>query len=202
MLGKIFLELKKHAPFTFTGALIGILVVVFLRNLPTQIAFKFFYIFHPLHVLLSAFVTTSMYKLNRKKTNILKVFLVGFIGSIGIATLSDSLLPFLGETFLNLPHRELHLGFIEKWYIVNPIAVLGIFLATLKPSTKFPHSGHVLISTSASLLHIMMALGTAAISIYLYFAIIFVLFFSVWLPCCVSDIVFPLLFVSGKENNY
>jgi len=37
------------------------------------------------------------------------------------------------------------------------------------------------------------------ISISLYIAILLLLFLSVWLPCCVSDIVFPLLFVDKKE---
>ncbi|MFA7659454.1 MAG: hypothetical protein WCY19_08475 [Candidatus Gastranaerophilaceae bacterium] len=197
----VFHELKEHAPFTFLGALSGILIFIFLRNIPSGMTFKLFYTFHPLHVLLSAFVTTSMYKLHKKNPNMIKVFLVGFIGSVGVATLSDSILPFIGETILHLPHRELHLGFIEKWYIINPIAILGILLASAKPSTKFPHSGHILVSTWASLFHIMMSLSGMIISIPLYFAIVFLLFLSVWLPCCFSDIVFPLLFVKGHDTD-
>lgn len=194
----IFEELKEHAPFTFMGAVSGIFMVFLLRNLPEETKFNLFYIFHPLHVLLSAFITASMYKLHKKNPSLIKIFLIGFIGSVGVATLSDSVLPFLGETLLKLPHRELHLGFIEKWYIVNPIAILGIVLANAKPSTKFPHSAHILVSTWASLLHIMMSLG-GAISIPLYFGILFLLFLSVWIPCCFSDIVFPLLFAQKQD---
>lgn len=193
-------ELKEHAPFTFMGAVSGIFMVFFLRNLPENISFNLFYIFHPLHVLLSAFITASMYKLHKKNPSLIKIFLIGFIGSVGVATLSDSVLPYLGETLLHLPHRELHLGFIEKWYIVNPIALLGIALASTKPSTKFPHSAHILVSTWASLLHIVMSLG-GAISIPLYFGILFLLFLSVWIPCCFSDIVFPLLFAKGQDSK-
>lgn len=199
MIRKIFHELREHAPFTFMGAFVGILVVILLRNIPDNYTFKMFYIFHPLHVLLSAFVTTSMYKLNKKNPNIFKLVLVGLIGSIGVASLSDSIIPFLGETLLKLPHRELHLGCLEKWYIVNPIAILGIFLANIKPFTKFPHSGHIMISTTASLLHIMMSLGAIVIGIPLFFEIVVLLFLSVWLPCCFSDIVFPLLFVKDGK---
>lgn len=195
----IFKELREHAPFTFLGALSGILIFIFLRNLPESTTFKLFYIFHPLHVLLSAFITTSMYKLHKKKPNLIKLILVGFIGSVGVATLSDSLLPYIGETLLRFPHRELHLGFIEKWYIVNPIAFLGIALANSKPSTKFPHSAHILVSTWASLLHIMMSIAGMVIGLPLYFAVLFLLFLSVWLPCCFSDIVFPLLFIKGHD---
>ena len=201
MLKVVLRELREHAPFTFTGAVIGILVAIFLRNVPEKVTFNLFYIFHPAHVLLSAFITASMYKLHKSKPNIFKVFIVGLVGSIGVATLSDSLIPFLGETLLKLPHRELHLGFIEKWYIVNPIAILGITLANIKPFTKFPHSAHVFVSTSASLLHIMMSLGTVVLTIFLSFEIVILLFLAVWVPCCFSDIVFPLLFVSDEDKK-
>jgi ABC-type glycerol-3-phosphate transport system permease component len=57
----------------------------------------------------------------------------------------------------------------------------------------------VLISTWASLFHIIMAIslpvgwGTMAV-IFLF------LFLAVWVPCCTSDIVFPLLF-TGKGKH-
>ena len=137
MYKEVFKELKEHAPFTFFGALAGILIFIFLKNIPNNISFNLFYVFHPLHVLLSAFITASMYKLHKEKPKISNIFLVGFFGSVGVATLSDSIFPFIGETLLHLPHRELHLGFIEKWYIVNPIAILGVALANFRPSTKF-----------------------------------------------------------------
>lgn len=201
MIRRIFTELREHAPFTFAGATLGILLVFVLKQIPNNVTFKLFYVFHPLHVLLSAFVTTSMYKLHKKDVNWFKLLLVGLIGSIGVATLSDSVLPYIGETILHFPHRELHLGFVERWYIVDPIAILGIVLATRKPSTKFPHSGHILVSTTASLLHIVMSLDGVLLTIPIYCAMLFLLFLSVWLPCCFSDIVFPLLFVKGAEGG-
>lgn len=201
MFKRILHELKEHAPFTFIGAVLGILAVVGLKNLSGSINFKLFYIFHPAHVLLSAFITASMYKLHKKNTNIIKLFLVGIIGSIGVATLSDSIFPYIGETLLHFPHRELHLGFIERWYTVNPIAILGITLAYFKPTTKFPHSGHIFISTTASLLHIVMSLSGVIMNIPLYISIMFLLFISVWLPCCFSDIVFPLLFTNDEQRE-
>lgn len=201
MIGKIFQELKEHAPFTFMGALSGILLFFLLRNIPTNLSFKLFYTFHPMHVLLSTFVTTSMYKLHKKNPNIFVLFLIGFVGPLLIATISDSIIPFVGETLLHLPHRELHLGFIEEWYIVNPIAFLGVLLAYFMPNTKFPHSAHILISTWASLFHVLMAVDKS-ISLYVYFGVLFLLFISDWIPCCFSDIVFPLLFVrSGNIDG-
>lgn len=198
MFKTIFRELKEHAPFTFCGALSGMILFILLRHIPSSISFKFFYVFHPLHVFLGTFVTASMYKLHKKNPNIFVFFLIGFLGPLLIATISDSILPFAGETLLRLPHRELHLGFIERWYIVNPIALLGVSLAYFMPNTKFPHSGHILISTWASLFHVLMAVNNS-VSIYLYLGVLFLLFISDWIPCCFSDIVFPLLFVKGHD---
>lgn len=198
MFKTIFQELKEHAPFTFMGAVSGIILFILLRHIPSHVSFKLFYVFHPLHVLLGTFVTASMYKLHRKNPNIFIFFLIGAVGPMLIATISDSVIPFIGETLLRLPHREIHLGFIEKWYIVNPIAILGATLAYFMPNTKFPHSGHILISTWASLFHVMMSVDNS-VSVSVYAAVLFLLFISDWIPCCFSDIAFPLLFVKGHD---
>jgi len=83
---------------------------------------------------------------------------------------------------------------------VNPAAFLGIAFGYWRPITKFPHSGHVLISTWASLFHIIMALG-GVVSWVTLLGIFLFLFLAVWAPCCTSDIVFPLLFTrSGNQR--
>jgi hypothetical protein len=137
-----------------------------------------------------------MYRLH-SRGRLWATILIGYSGSVGIATLSDCIIPYVGEFLLDLPHRGIHLGFIEKWWLVNPLAGLGIFIGYLRPSTKFPHAGHVLLSTWASLFHMVMALGES-FSLVMMGVILIFLFLGVWVPCCTSDIVFPLLFV-GKE---
>ena len=155
-----------------------------------------FYVLHPLHVVLSAGVTTALYR-KYTRGRIIPAILVGYLGSIGVATLSDSVVPFIGELLLDLPHAEAHIGFIEEWQIVNPAALLGIAIGFWISHTRFPHAGHVLISTWASLFHTIMALDETVE--WIQFLPIFVfLFLAVWLPCCLSDIVFPLLFTKGK----
>ena len=191
-------------PFTALGAATGIILIIFLRKLPSESSYNIFYILHPIHVFLSALVTASMYNFykcgtGKKKCNLIVLILIGYVGSIGIATLSDSIIPYLGEILLNMPHREIHLGFIEKWWLVNPLALFGIGIAYLRPSTKFPHFGHVLLSTWASLFHIIMALGQT-LNWFICIGIFIFLFLSVWIPCCVSDIVFPLLFIKTPKN--
>ena len=196
----ILTELKTHAPFTLFGALTGIVLMLIFKNISEDTSFTLFYIFHPSHVVLSAMVTSSMFKLYTKKRNFFLVLIIGYIGSIGIATVSDSLIPYVGEVFLGL-HGHPHIGFIEGWYIVNPAAVLGVLVAYFWPKTKFPHAGHVLLSTWASLFHILMAIG-GEISSFAVIMIFIFLFIAVWLPCCISDIVFPLLFVKSATNSH
>lgn len=200
---RVATELKEHAPFTLFGALIGITIMLSLvyGNLLGQVApisHTIFYILHPTHVFLSALVTTTLYLKYGNKTLWLAL-IIGYTGSIGIATISDSLIPYVGELILDLSNPGPHIGFIEEPLLTNIPAVLGILLGYVNGTTKFPHAGHVLISTWASLFHIIMALGTTLSWIQTIGIFIF-LFLAVWLPCCSSDIIYPLLFPKKKQN--
>lgn len=204
-------ELRIHAPFTVFGALTGILLIIFFQAMPAQSASTVFYVLHPIHVVLSALATASMYRLHtcerigskclKGHCNLWVLLGIGYLGSIGIATLSDSIIPYFGEWMLNLPNRGMHLGFIEKWWLVNPLAVAGVLIACYRPSTKFPHVGHVLLSTWASLFHIIMAVGEQLTWISYGIVLIF-LFLAVWAPCCLSDVVFPLLVAGRQARTY
>ena len=194
MLRTIREELQAHAPFTAIGALSGVwLLLLFLCTaMPRGYSVTGFWLLHPTHVLFSALATTGVYRTHTRST-LMKTFFVGYVGSVGIATLSDSIIPYLGEWILDLPNKELHLGLIEKWWMVNPMALAGIVLAYLLPKTKVPHAGHVLLSTWASLFHIAMSLQ-GSVNLIAVCCIFLFLFLAVWVPCCTSDIVFPLLF--------
>ena len=223
----ILSELKNHAPFTLFGASTGIICMLLFKNMDSETNLRLFQVFHPTHVVLSAIVTAALYKLYKKKASFLSVLVIGYFGSIGIATLSDSILPFFGESILgvaipthqheheaeavnNDEHNEqdmhadehqgpkIHLGFIEDWYIVNPAAFLGVFIAFFLPRTKFPHAGHVLVSTWASSFHVLMNTHRE-MTLLILLGMFIVLFIAVWLPCCISDIVFPLLFIKSGE---
>lgn len=231
---QILLELRAHLPFTMLGAVTGIVLMLIGRAWLVGYEHTMFAIFHPLHVLLSAMVTAALFRTHRQIKNFPVILVIGITGAVGVTTLSDSILPFFGESILGvaipthavlhedahehpeaangdaLEHEheqgaveahehevfrpELHLGFIHEWYLVFPAAILGVMLAYLRPTTKLPHAGHVLLSTWASSAHVLMN-TRADISLMLLIGMFIVLFLSVWVPCCVSDIVFPLLFV-------
>jgi len=199
ILGNIAHELKDHAPFTLVGALAGIvgMVIIVYGGVPPSWSQGLFEGAHSLHVFLSALATAGMFRLH-SRGRFWATIAIGYVGCIGIATLSDCVIPFLGESLLDLPNRHVHLGFIEVWYLVNPLAAAGIAVAFYWPRTKVSHAGHVLLSTAASLLHITMALGKD-LSVATWMVVPVFLFLAVWIPCCSSDIVFPLLFSGEKE---
>jgi len=202
MLKQIGTQLGRHAPFTVFGAATGLflMAIMMLSDAPGPLSHGLFWTLHPLHVVLSALTTTAMYKLGSFKPPLMKALVIGYVGSIGIATLSDSLIPYLGEWLLDLPNRGIHIGFIEKWWLVNQLAALGIYLGWRWPMTKAPHTGHVLLSTWASLFHMSMALS-GRIKPGVALMIGGFLLLAVWIPCCASDIVFPLLFTSPTDAS-
>lgn len=163
MIKRIVNELREHAPFTAIGAVTGIIIMVIIifGNVPSTVSQAVFYTLHPLHVILSALVTTAMYK-KYSNGKIWVAILIGYLGSIGIATLSDSIIPYLGGALLDIK-IALEIPFIEtelmpvigipKWLLINPAALIGITIGYWRPATKFPHFGHALLSTWASLFY-------------------------------------------------
>lgn len=209
MLTLIGKELRHHAPFTALGTVVGagVLIAVVLARVPHETSERLFGLFHPLHVLFSAIVSASIYRLYSSKARWPAVLLIGYVGSIGIGTLSDSLIPYLGELLFEAGagehvHAHAHIGFIDPdlWYIVNPLALVGALIGLLWPRTRVPHAGHVLLSTAASLFHMSMALDRG-VSGWILAAVPAFLFLAVWVPCCTSDIVFPLLFVPKSRRG-
>ena len=226
-------ELKNHSPFTLIGAISGILFMLAGEKWFKGQAENLFSVFHPLHVVLSAMVTAALFEIHRKAKNFFIILAVGVVGSIGVATLSDCILPYFGESILGaaIPthsemheqapefidgtmvsvtdehahteecgHPRWHIGFIEEWYLVFPAAIIGVLLAYLKPTTHLPHASHVLLSTWASSAHMLMN-TQADMTVTLLLGMFTVLFIAVWLPCCVSDIIFPLLFAHSHDTH-
>jgi hypothetical protein len=194
-------EMMNHAPFTGFGTITAIVIMALMFHLRVSpgVSENLFWIFHPLHVLVSAWATTGMYRLHAEKSRV-RLVLIGYLGSVGIATLSDSVIPYVGELFLDLPNKGFHIGAIEKWWLVNPLAFTGILLGGFFPTTKLPHAAHVLLSTWASLFHMTMATAACFEATTLVLVAIF-LFLAVWVPCCTSDIVFPLLFRDRRSEE-
>jgi len=196
MFSRIAHELKEHVPFTLFGSVTGValMIVIVLANVQPRILQPLFEGSHALHVLLSAMVTSAMYR--RYRGSIAASVLIGYTGAIVTGTLSDVVFPQLGGMLVG-GEMHLHVPFIQEWWLINPIALAGVALGIWRTTTKVPHSGHILVSTWASLFYLT-AYGEAP-WMHVLPQVLAVLFIAVWVPCCFSDIVFPLLFV--KSSN-
>ncbi|HXK62502.1 MAG TPA: hypothetical protein PLP42_21655, partial [Acidobacteriota bacterium] len=108
-------ELRVHAPFTAFGTMTGVIImaVMIQMQVSKEISEGLFWTLHPAHVFLSALVTTGMYR-RHSPSGVFRTLLIGYAGSVGIATASDSLIPYLGEILVDPANRHAHLGFIEK----------------------------------------------------------------------------------------
>ena len=211
MAKRIAKELRRHAPFTALGTVTGIIIIaiIIFGNVSPRISYTIFYILHPVHVVLSAIVTTAMY-LSYRKGKIWAAILIGYTGSIGIATLSDVIIPDLGSRYGNyncdnashvppfMNTEEMPVIGVAAWKVVNFAALIGIAIGYWKHITRVPHSGHVLLSTWASTIRFP-GFWAANWTPLLPFVFLF-LFLAVWIPCCTSDIVYPLLFIRKEQE--
>jgi hypothetical protein len=165
--------------------------------------YELFHVFHPLHALFSAATTTAMFWRFDKK--LWKAVIIGLIGSLAICGISDIFFPFIGGTLAGI-EMDLHFCLIEHPMIVVPFSIIGIIMGLItceifidRKSTIFSHSAHIFISTMASLLYLV-TFGYTNWMEELFIVFIIVIL-AVFLPCCISDIVFPLLFVDESKKK-
>ena len=195
-------ELRYHLPFSVFSVAVGITVLGIMSALMgminfSQASYKLFHIFHPLHMLFSSMATTAMFW--RYERKLVKAIVVGFIGAVGICGISDIVMPYYSGKLLGVK-MHWHLCVLEHPQIILPFTAVGILIGLLVPevrkSTIFSHAVHVLISSMASILYLV-SFGLSEwvnvigmVFIYMILAVI--------VPCCTSDIVFPLL-LTGEE---
>ncbi|MBU2576358.1 MAG: hypothetical protein KKF50_01415 [Nanoarchaeota archaeon] len=190
----IWKELWHHLPFTLTASLAaGVLVAIFylLGNVPSESLFE---IMHPAHVLVSAMATSAIYwKYNK---SFLKCIFIGIVGAILIGSLSDIILPWIAGNLFSL-HTHFHLPIIEKPFLILGVALAGAAIGMKWNLFKVSHSVHVFLSIFASLFYLL----AFSININAWIILIFslIVFLCVFIPCCISDIVFPLWFIRKKH---
>lgn len=196
-------ELAHHLPFSVFGVVSAIIMmsvltfiakIVQAEDLMPGASAEMFHVFHPAHILFSAVATTAMFWKHDNR-NLLKAATVGFVGSIGICGISDIFIPYWGGALIN-EHMHMHICLIEHPQIIIPFALVGIFSGLMvtksfERSTQYSHAVHIFLSSTASLLYLI-SYGLTdwmhAIS-----GVFFITVVAVMVPCCLSDIIFPLL---------
>jgi hypothetical protein len=186
----IMRELKHHLPFTLTISLIaGVLVGIFYSSgkIPSEALFEFF---HPAHVLVSAIATSAIY--SKYKKSPLKSILIGMSGAIFIGSLSDVIFPFLAGNLFSL-NTSFHLPIFEEPFLILGVSLFGAILGIYFNLFKVSHFLHIFLSIFASLFYLLaFSIELNAVGILLISGLVFL---TVYIPCCISDIVFPILFL-------
>ena len=224
----LLVELREHLPFSVSAVAIGLIVAGFVCILSSglvgegvaeavhdhaagddghdhgpPLARLFFHLFHPAHMLFSAAATAAMFcRYDRK---IWKAIVVGLVGAVGVCGISDIIMPHLSLTVLGI-QTPWHICAIEHPGMVLPFAGVGVLIGITASSgvvrsTLISHSLHVLTSSMASIFYMVGPLGIVAWIDQLGEVFLFVVI-AVMLPCCVSDIVFPLLMTRGGRSLY
>lgn len=194
---KILHELQEHIPFTFLATLMAIILIIFVKIvLSKEIPESLFHIMHPAHLFVSAIVTSALFYKYKKR--IFYALLVGLTGSIIIGSLSDIILPWLGGKSFGFD-ISFHLALIKEPFLIISSAIIGSFIGILTRFTKTPHFLHVFLSIFASLFYLTSF--TTGLNIIQFILSIMIVFIAVLIPCCISDIVFPMLFVRKKNQN-
>lgn len=205
----IFLELGSHLPYTIFGVVVGIIILGILtffasileaEHLLPSSSRELFHVFHPVHILLSAIATTAMFWKHERR--FVKTLLVGLVGSVVICGFSDILFPYLGGRIFGIK-MEFHLCILEHPGVITPFSAIGVLVGFLVPgtiekSTEFSHSIHVLVSSMASILYLI-SFGVTE-WMHMIGGVFLITIIAVMLPCCVSDIAFPLTFLNTEQQ--
>jgi len=162
-----------------------------------------FHVFHPVHMLFSAIATTAMFW--RYERKFVKAILIGLLGAGGVCSVSDIFIPYLSGLLLGARHMTFHWCLVQHPGLVVPFMLVGVFIGvvaaeTVRRSTYFSHSAHVFVSSAASIFYLVsFGLTDWAERLGSVFVLMVI---AVTLPCCFSDIVFPLLVTSGGERPH
>lgn len=197
----ILSELIRHLPYSIFGISLGLIfmgiltflaILVRAEDLIPRASEELFHVFHPSHILFSAVATTAMFWKHEKR--LIKAIIVGFVGSVGICSLSDIVFPYIGGTLLGAQMR-IHICVIETPGLVLPFAVTGILAGivanqSFERAFEYSHSMHVFLSSMASILYLL-SFGIVD-WIHLLGQVFVITIAAVMIPCCTSDIVFPL----------
>ena len=202
---RLWTELSHHLPFSVLSVALGLIAVAVLTFIADLLGVadisesveRLFHIFHPTHLLFSAMATTAMFWQHERR--FLKAVVIGIVGSVGICGISDIFIPYLAGWLLGA-RMHLHVCIVEHPQLILPFVSLGILVGFLAPGTLerqegviLSHSLHVFVSSMASILYLITFGVTAwihragAVLIYMVLAVV--------IPCCTSDIIFPLAFL-------
>ena len=209
-------ELREHLPFSVSAVAIGLIAAGAICILgPATVsndgttasardpADLFFHLFHPAHMLFSAAATSAMFC--RYDRGMVKAVVVGLVGAVGVCGVSDIVMPHVSLLVMGVP-APWHLCVVEHPGLSLPFAAIGVGVGIAAAggvvrSTIISHSLHVFASTMASIFYMVGPLGRIDWIDDLGKVFIFIVL-AVMIPCCLSDVVFPMLMTRSGRDWY
>ncbi len=185
-------ELAGHLPFSTAGTAVGVAVVWMLQG-AAPAGGDPLWAFHPLHVvhvLLSAAATAAVFR--GRGGSVLRSSAVGAAGALGVCAASDVFLPHLSSVLMG-SSVHMHACLFEEPALVLAFCAAGLAAGIAAAgATRLAglasHTLHVVVSAAASAWYIAAAVGDGWLGLQAFlFALV-----AVALPCCMSDIVFPM----------
>ncbi|MCA9396785.1 MAG: hypothetical protein KC649_06405 [Candidatus Omnitrophica bacterium] len=197
-------EFFQHLPYTIFGILFGLAMTALLMLTSlVQIDESLFHQAHFLHLFFSGAASAAIFK--TYNDSLLKAVPVAFISSVALCTVSDVLIPMLGLSLFGY-QVELHLCIQEHPVLISLGVLAGIWVGLLgirffSHCNRSFHMLHILISTIASTLYLLMFIDQSGFKVMLLVAT--VLIFALAIPCLVGDMVLPLTVVSmtGEDTH-
>jgi len=206
-------ELVAHLPFSVSSVAIGLTFAGLICYLAPAAAtasgdhhgggvYTLFHLFHPMHMFFSAAATTAMFW--RYDRSPYKAVIIGLIGAVGVCGVSDIVFPQLSLAIMG-KSTPWHICIVQNPSLVLPFAAMGVIVGLssaggVSRSTLFSHSLHVLASTAASIFYLVAGMKPLEWVDDLGHTFIFVIV-AVMVPCCLSDIVFPLLMSKNARDK-
>lgn len=215
-------EFLCHLPMSILALCTSILFIVFFdgalkqliqADVRSSIYNDLFHVSHYIHILFSSFASFFVFRTNFVFKNVTWGVIVSLLNSFFFCTLADIILPAFGGSLLGYD-VAIHLCFLHSRDLLNVafFAFFGMFAAYClsKGDKKFGalvaekvHLGHVWTGCIASLLYLLSQINIVYWTDEVGF-LLFVLFFSVVIPCIFSDFCVPFLFSfsSDKKNEF
>ena len=188
-------EFLEHLPFATGAAILAFAFVFLSRFIGWSFGPEIFEGVHFSHLFFSAFATSAVYA--RYKNNFVYAILIGVFGAILIGSISDVIFPYLGALIFGID-VSFHLPIFEESFLVLLISGFGALAGRVFKVSHFSHSFHVFLSVFASLFYLVsFSVFTGLLS---FLVVLLLVILAVWLPCCLSDLWFPLLFVRDKQT--
>lgn len=214
----VFHELQHHFPFSILASILALIAMAMYTELLAPMVeaaphdhaghgstlTDLFHVFHPAHVFLSAAATSAMFWRYDRRWGM--AVCAGLGGGLVVCGLSDIIFPFAGGLLLGVD-MTFHLCLGEHPLTSVSFALMGLASGIFAASglntpavSKAAHAMHVLISTGATILYLV---GFGLMDWTSQLGPVFVVVtLSVIIPCCASDIVFPLLLVNKKGVHW